>query len=172
MNQTKTLVINKKAIIFSAIQFVVLMGIAITTPLIKQQLLSGSIVNAVLFISVALFGIQNAILVGLIPSLVALSSGLLPAVLAPMIPFIIAGNTILVLVFGYLRKKNYWLGMVSAGFFKFIFLLVTSSIVFDLITKKEIASKVALMMSWPQLFTAILGGLIAYFVLKITKKNA
>ena len=171
MNQIKTLVINKKAIIFSSIQFVVLIGIAITAPLIKQQLISGSIVNAVLFISVALFGIQGAILTGLIPSLVALSSGLLPPVLAPMVPFIMAGNTILVLVFWYLRKRNYWLGMVSAALLKFIFLLYSSSIIADLIIKKEIAQNAALMMSWPQLFTALIGGLIAYFVLKNNKKN-
>lgn len=171
MNQIKTLVVNKKAVIFFAIQFTILIGIAATVPLIRNQLVSGSIVNAVLFISVALFGIQNAILVGLTPSLFALSVGFLPAVLAPMVPFIMVGNTILVLVFGYLRKKNYWLGIVSAGFLKFIFLFVVSSIATDLIIKKEIAQNTALMMSWPQLFTALVGGLIAYFVLKSVKKS-
>jgi len=42
--------------------------------------------------------------------------------------------------------------------------------VMNLILKKELALKVSTMMSWPQLLTALLGGLIAYLFLKSTKK--
>ncbi|TSD05139.1 MAG: [Fe] hydrogenase subunit HymD [Parcubacteria group bacterium Athens0714_12] len=114
---------------------------------------------------------HNAILIGLIPSLIALSTGLLPPVLAPMIPFIMAGNTILILTFSYLKEKNFWLGVISASFLKFIFLFSASSIVINLLLKKEIAAKVALMMSWPQLLTALSGGLLAYLFLKFFKNN-
>lgn len=169
MNQIKTLTINRE-IIFILIKFIVLVGVATTVPLIGQQAITGSIVNAVLFIMVTILGLQAAILAGLIPSLIALSVGLLPSILAPMIPFIMMGNIILVLVFDYLRKKNYWLGIISASILKFLFLFGTSSIMVNLILKKELAHKMAIIMGWPQLLTALAGGLIAYLFLKSIKR--
>lgn len=169
MQEVKAQVIKKEKV-FALTTFVVLVGVATLAPLIKQQAITGSIVNATLLISTVLLGIPGAILVGLFPSLIALSVGLLPPVLAPMIPFIMAGNAILVVTFGYLRKKNYWLGIISASILKFLFLFGTSFIVVNLILKKEIASKVAQMMSWPQLATALAGGFIAYLFLKSIKK--
>jgi len=64
-------------------------------------------------------GVDFAILIGLIPSVIALGVGLLPAVLVPMVPFIMISNTLLVVCFAYLRKKNYWLGVVVSSFLKF-----------------------------------------------------
>jgi len=87
-----------------------------------------------------------------------------------MVPFIMMGNTILILVFGFFRKKNYWLGVVLASALKFLFLFATSSIVIDLLLKKEVAQKVAAMMSLPQFLTALAGGVIAYLILKSIKK--
>lgn len=169
VEKVKTLIL-KKQIVLTLVQFAVLLGIVTIAPLIGQQAITGPIVNAMLFIAVLVLGTQNAILVGLVPSLIALSFGLLPAVLAPMIPFIMMGNAILILVFGFLKKRNYWLGVISASVLKFLFLFGTSSIVINLLLKKEIASKVAIMMSWPQLFTALAGGVIAYLFLKSIKK--
>jgi len=169
MNQIKTLTIKKEKVV-SLIQFTGLMEIAIAASLFHNQLITGSIVNAILFISVVFLGVRGAILIGSIPSLIALSSGLLPLVLAPMIPFIIIGNAVLIIVFGYFKERNYWLGAVLASTLKFLFLFSTSSIVVNLLLKKEVATKVAMMMSWPQLSTALAGALIAYLVLKSIKK--
>ena len=169
MNQIKTLTI-KKEIAFVLIQFVALVGIATIAPLFGQQAITGSIDNAVLFITFAVLGLPAAILAGLIPSLIALSVGLLPSILAPMIPFIIMGNIILVLVFNYLKNRDYWLGMISASILKFLFLFSTSSIMINLILKKEIAQKMVIIMGWPQLLTALAGGLISYLFLKSIKR--
>ena len=169
MNQTKIFTLKREKVFILA-QFALLTGIATLAPLFQYQAITGPIVNATLFISTILLGIQAGILVGLAPSLIALSVGLLPATLAPMIPFIMAGNTILVIIFNYLREKNYWLAVMGASLLKFIFLFSTSSIVINLLLKKEIASKVAIMMSWPQLLTALAGGLITYCFLKTFKK--
>ena len=154
------------------IQFSALLGIASIAPVLlsHQQIISSPIVNATLIISVVLLGTESAILVGLVPSIVALSAGLLPAVLAPMIPFIMLSNVILVGVFGYLYKKNYWTGLISAALIKFIFLFATSSIVVNLILKTELAKQVSLIMNWPQLLTALAGGVLAFGFLKIIKK--
>lgn len=169
MKHTKTLAIKRETV--SAItQFILLVSIATFAPLIRQQAIVGPIVNATLFVSTAVLGLEYAVLVGLVPSLIALSVGLLPIVLAPMIPFIVVGNTILILIFSYLNKKNYWQAVIFASFLKFIFLFSTSSIVINLLFKKEIAQSVAMMMSWPQFLTALSGGLIAYLSLKTIKK--
>ncbi len=160
-------IISRKKIIADSLEFVILLTIATIAPLFHFQPIAGPIVNAALFIAVSLLGIQNAIFIGLIPSLIALSAGLLPAVLAPTIPFIMLGNTILIVVFGYLKRKNFWLGVVLASVLKFFFLFSTSSIIINLLLKKEVASKVAAMLGWPQLATALAGGVIAYFFLKV-----
>lgn len=170
MHQIKILSISKEKV-FVIAQFAALLGIATAAPLFHNQPITGPIVNATLFVAVILLGTQSAILIGLIPSLIALSVGLLPAVMAPMIPFIMMGNTILILVFGFFKKGNYWLGVILASVLKFLFLFATSSIVIDLLFKKEVAQKVAAMMSWPQLLTAFAGGVIAYLILKSIKKN-
>jgi hypothetical protein len=151
-------------------QFGALLFIALLAPFIGQQAITGIIVNATIFISTALLGIEAGILIGLIPSAISLSVGLLPATLAPMIPFIITGNAIMAVIFSRFREKNYWLGVFSASFLKFFFLFNASSIFINLIFKKEIAGQAALMMSWPQLFTALGGGLATYLLLKLCKK--
>jgi len=169
MEKTKVLALPKVKI-GALIQFIALVGIATAAPFFLSQAITGPIVNATLFIAVVLLGSGSAILVGLIPSLVSLSAGLLPAVLAPMIPFIMVGNTVLILIFAALRKKNYWAGMISASALKALWLFATSSVVINLLLKKEIASQVALMMSWPQLLTALAGGVLAFIFLKFLKK--
>lgn len=168
MDNIKTLAINKKAILTIA-QFGVLVGIASLAPLLKQQAITGPIVNATLFLATYLIGVQAGVLVALFPSLIALSVGLLPALLAPAVPFIITGNIILVLVFNWL-KKNHWQAIISASVLKFLFLYSTSFVVVNLIAKKPVAQKAAAMLSWPQLATALAGGIIAWLVLKALKK--
>jgi len=164
--KVETLTITKEAVL----TFAALLGIATAAPLIGNQFITGSIVNATLLIAVALLGMRDGILIGLIPSSIALATGLLPAVLAPQIPFIILGNAILVVTFGYLRHINYWLGVVSGSVLKFAFLFGTSSIVANLLINEQLAGKVAVMMSWPQLVTALAGGLLAYGFLRGTRK--
>ncbi len=156
--------------IWKLIQFTALIAVATTVPLFHYQPVTGPVVNATLFIAAAILGPQAAILVGLVPSLIALSAGLLPPVLAPMIPFIMMSNAILIVTFSGLGKQNYWLKMGIASVLKFLFLFATSTIVIDLLIQKEIAEKVALMMSWPQLVTAIAGGAIAYPIIRLIKK--
>ncbi len=164
--QIKILALNKPKII-SLVYFSALLAVSIIAPLFHFQPITGPVVNACLFIAAALLGIQAGIMLGLLPSLIALSIGTLPAPLAPMVPFIMVSNAILVVSFAYLKEKNFFLGIISASILKYLFLFSTSYIVIHLIAQKPIAQKAAQMMSWPQLTTALLGGLIAFAVLKV-----
>lgn len=171
MYKIKEIAITKERVI-ALVKFLLMTGLIALVPFFNIQTVTGPLVNAILFISVVILGINNAVFIGLIPSVISLMSGLLPVVISPVVPFIMISNAILVLVFGYFyfQKGSYWWGVILASIFKFIFLLSTSSLVINLVVKKEIASKISLMMSWPQLFTALAGGLIAYIFLKSIKK--
>jgi len=153
------LILDKNKIISTA-WFIGLVGIAAIVPLFHQQMITGPIVNTTLFAATIFLGTRMGIFVGLIPSIIALSVRMLPAPLAPMVPYIMLGNAILILTFGFLKDKNYWLAVIIASFLKFIFLYLTSSVVIGLLMKKELADSVTIMMSYPQFFTALGGGVL------------
>ena len=168
--QIKTLALDKSKII-SLTQFGILLGISIIAPLFHFQPITGPIVNACLFIATAILGVQAGIMLGLLPSLIALSAGTLPTPLAPMVPFIMASNAIMVVAFAFFKERHFAVGVIWASVLKFSFLFSTSYIVIHLISQKPIAQKAATMMSWPQLTTALMGGLLAFIFLHFYKKN-
>jgi len=158
-------------------QFIALAGIASILPFyIHLQWVTGPIVNAILIIVLMLIGIRSALVLCLVPSLMALAGGLLPAILAPAVPFIMLGNVIFVLTVDYLynyaknAQTGYWLGVIAAAGLKFLFLLVSVNFITELLVKQELAAKIAQIMSWPQFATALAGGLIAWAVLKWLKR--
>ncbi len=165
-NNISTLGIKKEAVLM----LMILIGVAMAAPLLfKEQLVTGTIVNATLIIGISSLGVVEGLLIGLIPSSFALATGLLSPVMAPMVPFIMAGNAILVLIFAYLSKINYWVGVVVGGILKSAFLYGTSSLIISLFINKQVAPTVAQMMGWPQLVTALAGGLVAFGVVKLLK---
>lgn len=158
-------------------QFLIISSVAIILPfLVHIQWLTGPIVNAALILALFLTGIRSALLLCLIPSMMALSGGLLPSILAPVVPFIMLSNTIFVLLIDYFYDKTksenigYWVGVLVAASAKFLFLFLSINVISGLLIKQELAVKVVQMMSWPQFFTAIAGGIIAWAFLKGLKK--
>ncbi len=171
MIQAKTAVLTK--INFRIIAwFIGLMAVVGILPhYVHSQWITGPIVNATLFIGVVTLGPASAMLIGLVPSVVALSIGLLPAPLAPMVPFIMISNAVLVWSFGYLRKVNYWAGVAGSTLLKYLFLYATSTFVVNMIANKSISAKAAAtMLAWPQIVTVLIGGVIAFGVLKLVKE--
>jgi len=158
-------------------QFLGLAGVATALPFfIHLQWATGPIVNAILIITLFLVGIRSALVLCLVPSLMALAGGLLPAVLAPVVPFIMISNVILVLSVDFIYKnikdtfKSYWSGIIIGASLKFLFLYFSVNIISKLLIKHELAVKVAQMMSWTQFFTALTGGCLAFIVLKWLKR--
>jgi hypothetical protein len=145
---------------------------------IHLQWVSGPIINAILILVLFLIGIRSALVLCLIPSLMALAGGLLPAILSPVVPFIMISNVIFVLSIDWFYNQNkneikgYWLGVLAGAGLKFIFLLFSVNFIGKLLIKQELVVKVAQMMSWPQFATALTGGLIAWAVLKWLKRIA
>ena len=171
MAQTKVLAWERAWYNEKAMQFAVLFGVVTVAPFLASQWVTGTLVNAALFLATVLLGVRAGLFLAIIPSGVALVAGTLPAPLAPMIPFIVAGNMLLVLIFGGLFRKNYWAGIVSGSVVKFIFLSISGYIVVERLAERAFALPFASMMSWPQLVTAVLGGIAAFEVLKILEKR-
>lgn len=160
----------------SIAQFAGLASVAVFLPYILHiQWITGPIVNAVLILTLLKFGFRNAVAIAMVPSLMALSGGLLPIVLAPVVPFIMISNVILILGVDWCynnfkdKTKGYWVGVIVGAGLKFSFLFLSVNIISGLLIKQELAMKVAQMMSWPQLYTAVIGGAIAWGVWKKIK---
>ncbi len=135
-----------------------------------NQIVSGPIVNALLFIITVLGGLYGGIILSFVPSIMALLGGLLPPIMAPFIPFIMMSNVIMVVLFYYARRKNYWLGTGAASVFKFLFLTAASQLFFQFFLNKPMSQAISFMMSWNQLISALAGGIIAFVFLKFLKK--
>ncbi|MBI4779405.1 hypothetical protein HY797_03055 [Candidatus Falkowbacteria bacterium] len=167
----------EKVNVRALVSFVGLASLAMFLPFfIHLQWITGPIINAILILILFLSGIRSAMVAALVPSLMALAGGLLPAILAPAVPFIMIGNAIFVLTVDWFynqvknSNKGYWLGIIFGAALKFIFLFFSVSFIARLLIKQELAVKVAEMMSWPQFATAVMGGMIAFAILKWLKR--
>lgn len=158
-------------------QFLSLASVAAFLPfIIHIQWITGPVVNALLILILFIVGIRAALLMSLVPSVMALAGGLLPAVLAPVVPFIMISNVIFVLSIDYFYRsaKNqmvgFWVGVGLGGLLKFLFIWFNANLMISLILKKELAAAVINMVSWPQFATALAGGVIAFAILKGLKR--
>ncbi|MGN6611902.1 MAG: hypothetical protein ACTHLJ_09000 [Angustibacter sp.] len=163
---TRTMSLQRVAAVSTT--FAVLLGIAVVAPLLGMpQLITGTIVNADLFVAVVLVGPRGAVGVAALPSLFAVASGQLPSPLAGLVPVIVLGNVLLVGVFELLRQKGWWLGVVVAAVAKFAWLFGVTSLVAAVthLLAAPVVPVALVMMGWPQLATALAGGVVAYAVL-------
>ena len=171
--QENVISLDIKLIAIKTLQLSICVAVAVAAPYFLNQLVTGSIVNALLFISASIFGLETAFLLCLVPSLISLYTGLLPLAIAPMIPFIITGNALMVLIFskatrlrqGYGEARNFWAGAIPAALVKYVFIYSVGTLLASSVLKGT-AKGVLLMISWPQLATAIAGASIAYLFLK------
>lgn len=164
---TRIALINRLSI------FATLLSVAIIAPILggHQQWITGPIVNATLFLAVMFGGTSDALLIGIFPSTVALGVGLLPPILAPLIPLIIVSNSILVTVYNALRRLNEPAAIITASFAKYAFLAVTSTFIARLLLNQQAAAAALKMLTGMQFATALFGGLIALLIYKGITRN-
>jgi hypothetical protein len=167
--QENVISIDWKLIATKTFQLSIFVALAVVAPYFANQLITGSIVNALLFISVFMLGLESAFLLCLIPSLISLYTGLLPLTIAPMIPFIMTGNALMVLTFSKLKSKGFWFGAIPSAVIKYAFIWSVGMVLAGSILKGT-AKGVLMMISWPQLATALAGAAIAFIFLKTIKK--
>ncbi len=134
----------------------------------------GPVVNAVLIISTAVAGLWSGVAIAVIAPLVSAFTN--KAAIAPLIlafsPFIIIGNIIIAAAFQLLKKKSAIVAIALGAIAKFAFLFAAISIFTSLVKMKPvIAATLTNLFSWPQLVTALIGGVIALIVLAAVGKS-
>ena len=167
-------------------QTAVMLALLITLQTLMKsfgQLVTGSCVNAVLAISVLLGGVACGVTVAVISPVLAFLLGIAPQVLT--VPAIMAGNTVFVLVLYFVAGKRgiLWrsiIGWIGAATAKFITLyalvagLICGVLAEDLLSaglmKPPMVQALPATFSWPQLFTALIGGGIALLIVPLLKK--
>ena len=155
-------------------------GAVILGPMSLSQLITGSLVNMVLIVTVATLGMVSGVTVGILSALLATLLGIGP--IFPIItPAIAIGNAVLVLVvnfFFYLASKNKQklllniVGIVVAAGAKCAFLWITVPQLLKLVPeiKEKQQAMLTIMFSYPQAVTAVVGGIIALMIIPILKK--
>lgn len=149
-------------------RYVARTGVLLALALVVQmaglpQPFTGPAVNAVLLLAAMAAGPVGGVLIGLLTPWIAFSRGILPAPLGPAIPFIMAGNAAIVLVYWAVTRLTRsttlgwgsWLAMVLGAAAKY---LVISGAVQLLLS---LPPKLAVTLGTPQLMTALTGGVAA-----------
>lgn len=90
--------LSKKTIFISRLALLVSLSLAIQVAGLPQPI-TGPLINMLLFLTAAMLGWIAGVILGCLTPLAALIRGQLPAVLAPLVPFIATANAILVLVY-------------------------------------------------------------------------
>ena len=150
---------------------------AATAPL-GNIFITGTIVNLLLIVSVMTCGLASGLSVAVISPIMAKFIGIGP--LWILIPFIAAGNIVLILLWHFVGNQNrghkhvaYITALITAATAKFFVLyigIVQIAIPLFLGLPEQQASVISHMFSIPQLITASAGGIIAAMILPSLKK--
>lgn len=155
---------------------------ALTKPL--SQLVTGSCVNTILAVSALVGGLGSGLTVAIISPILAFLLGIAPQILT--VPAIMAGNAVFVILLSLLadkRGKNpvrqviAWLASAAAKFavlYVIVVKIICGIMAADLLAagtlKEPMLKTLSATFSWPQLFTALIGGAIALLIVPILRK--
>ena len=151
---------------------------AVSAPL-GNTLITGSIVNLLLIVSVMTCGLASGLTVAAVSSFMAKLLGIGP--LWSLIPFMIAGNVTLVLLWHFIGNRNmggkryvaYITALIVAAISKFLVLyigIVQIAIPILLGLPEQQAAAITSIFSVSQLFTASVGGALAFVLIPRLKK--
>lgn len=154
----------------------------LTKPL--GQIVTGSCVNAVLAISVLVGGMSCGVTVALVSPVMAFLLGIAPQVLT--VPAIMAGNTVYVVLLrliagadskATLKQIAAW-AVAAIAKFATLYLLVAKlicgvmaeNLIASGVMKPPMVQALPATFSWPQLFTALIGGAVALVIVPVVRK--
>ena len=145
------------------------------------QLVTGSCVNAVLAVATLVGGLACGLTVALISPVLAFLLGIAPQILT--VPAIMAGNCVYVVLLSLLCGKDLvkriaaWL-IAAVAKFAVLYLIVVKIICGVLAPtllaagtlKQPMLKALPATFSWPQLFTALIGGAVALVIVPVVRK--
>lgn len=165
------------------------LALALAIQLLRfPQPITGPAINALLLLAALMIGPWPAVLIGCLTPGVALLVGIIPPIVSPLVPFIMLANAILILVFYGISQAinptrgSFYLssqfrsgrrpavalysGMGLAALAKFGFLYLITQFAVQWFyqlgwIKAAIPSQALLTFQLPQLYTALIGGILA-----------
>jgi hypothetical protein len=166
----KALISKTLWIVRTAVLIALLIVAQVATASLGNPLITGSIVNLLLVVSVMTCGIASGLSVAVVSPVLAKLIGIGP--LWALIPFIAAGNIVLVLAWHYIGNRNfggkkyptYIITLIIAAVVKFAALylgIVKIAVPILLKLPEPQATVIGGMFSLPQLLTALIGGALA-----------
>lgn len=174
-----SLFISRTAVLLALVLASQAIGLIIPEQLTKQ-LIVGSLVNFILFIAVMGVGLAGASIIAVTNPFLVLLFQTAPLNNIALVPFLALGNFILVLAFYLFEKlinKKFFnskriftlLSIAASAIFKgvylwFVFLNIARLFV------PNVPDPVVLAFSYPQLITASIGGILAFFVIPALRK--
>ena len=155
---------------------------ALTKPM--GQLVTGSCVNAILAVSALVGGISTGLTVALISPVLAFLLGIAPQILT--VPAIMVGNSVYVILLALLADKSgknaikqviAWLVAAAAKFAALYAIVVwlicgvlSENLLASGVMKAPMLKALPATFSWPQLFTALIGGAVALLIVPVLRK--
>lgn len=143
-----------------------------------NQVVVGPLVNTVIIVAVMATDLKYGILISFATPILAVITGQFPAAGAPFVPFIMIGNGVLSVTVWfmdkYVKKYGLYIGIVVGAVLKALVLTVSIRylvVLFGIGLPKPLIAKLSVMMSYPQLYSAIAGGIIAVIFYSVYKKN-
>jgi hypothetical protein len=161
-NTAKIKWITRTAILLSLLLAFQMLGL--------PQPVTGPVINFILLFAIVLNGFYSSLIIGSVSPVIAFARGILPAPLGPMIPFIILANLVYITIFALARSKT------DKPMFSLIFVIVGSLLKYLVLSSAvsffvSVPPPIAQAMSFPQLITALLGGLILLLIEPLWKKT-
>ncbi len=155
---------------------------ALTKPM--GQLVTGSCVNAVLAVAVLLAGLYSGVTVALVSPVLAYLLGIAPQILT--VPAIMVGNCVYVVLMYFITGKDSkkairqiiaWVSAAAAKFatlYAIVVWLICGVFSKGLLESGAMKAPMLKMLpatfSWPQLFTALIGGAVALLIVPVLRK--
>ena len=176
---------NKKVlwITETAVMLALLVALqALTKPM--GQLVTGSFVNGVLAVTALVAGLSSGITVAIVSPVLAYLLGIAPQILT--VPAIMVGNTVFVILLYFIAGKDsrniarQVIAWISAAVAKFAVLyaivvwvicgLLSESLLSSGRLQPPMLKALPATFSWPQLFTALIGGAAALLIVPVLRK--
>lgn len=155
---------------------------ALTKPM--GQLVTGSCVNGVLAVTVLFAGLSSGVTVAIISPVLAYLLGVAPQILT--VPAIMVGNAVFVVLLRLIagredsslaRRIAAWLSAAAAKFAALYAIVVwlicgvfAESLLASGALKAPMLQALPATFSWPQLFTALIGGAVGLIIVPVLQK--
>ena len=179
MNRSRIIWITRSAVLIAMIVAVQAATIALAAIPMLRQYVTGSVINLILIVSVMAVSLPTGLIVGIVSPIFASLLGVVPGWQWPLVPFIALGNVVLVAAWHLIGKRSIvnkyvtrciTIGVSAVIKFSVLYIGVVQLMLHVLELQQPQINALSTAFSITQIFTAIIGGVLATLVLPVLSK--